>query len=92
MKDEVEYFKEIHLMEGFAVTLTLAGLADDGSRFAVRNEFFRTDEKLAARVTSFGGWLDLANRKLIAPPEALHNAMRSLQKTKDFQVLASSLK
>ena len=92
MKDEIEYFKEIGLLEPLRVTLALAGLAEDGSRFLLRNEFWRTDGKLAARVTSAGGWLDLAARKLVAPPEALLTALRALSHTDDFQTLASSIK
>ena len=91
-KDEIEYFKEIRLLEELRVTLMIAGLAEDGSRFHFRNEFWRADEQLAARVTSAGGWLDLTIRKLVAPPEALLAALRSLQRTDDFQVLPSSLK
>lgn len=59
-KDEIEYFREIRLLEDFRVTLALAGLSDDGSRFVLRNEFSRVGEQLAARVTSAGGWLDLS--------------------------------
>jgi acyl-CoA thioester hydrolase len=70
----------------------LAGLAEDGSRFSVRNEIWREDGELIARVTSTGGWLDLTTRKLITPPEALLAALRSLTPTEDFQVLASSIK
>jgi acyl-CoA thioester hydrolase len=92
MKDEVEYFKEVPLLETLKVTLSQAGLAEDGSRFLIRNEIYRSDGKLAARVTSAGGWLDLSARKLIPPPEALFNAMQSLPKTNDFQILASSIK
>ncbi|MEP7358346.1 MAG: thioesterase family protein [Anaerolineales bacterium] len=92
MRDELEYFKEIRLLEELRVTLASAGLAEDGSRFIIRNEFWRADGKLAARVTSTGGWLDLAARKLVVPPEALLAAMRSLPPTEDFQVLASSIK
>jgi acyl-CoA thioester hydrolase len=92
MKDEVEYFKEVGLLETFKVTLSQAGLAEDGSRFLLRNEFYKTDGKLVARVTSAGGWLDLAARKLVVPPEALFQAMQSLTKTDDFQVLASSIR
>ena len=92
MKDEVEYFREVGLLEVVKVTYAQAGLSEDGSRFLVRNEFYKTDGKLAARVTSAGGWLDLAVRKLIVPPDALLRAMRALQKTDDFQVLASSIK
>ena len=90
--DLVEYFREIGLLEEVDVTLALAGLSDDGSRFRVRNEFHRADGKLAARVTSTGGWLDLAGRKLFAPPQGLLDALRSLDRTADFEVLETSVK
>ena len=92
MKDEVEYYKEVRLLQSLRITLMLTGLAEDGSRFSLRNEIWREDGKLIARVTSTGGWLDLATRKLIVPPEALLAALRSLGQTEDFQVLASSIK
>ena len=92
MKDEVEYFREIQMLETLKVTYSQVGLSEDGSRFIVRNEIYRSDGKLAARVTSTGGWLDLAARKLVVPPEALLKAMQSLTKTDDFQALASSIK
>ena len=92
MKDEVEYFKEINLLDEIRVTLAVAGLSADGSRFRIRNEFYRPDNRLAARVTSIGGWMDLAGRKLIAPPEGLHRAMKSLPLTDDFSELNSSLR
>ena len=57
MTDEIEYLKEIELPEEARRTFFLAGLSDDGSRFLVRNEFYRTDGKLTARVTTAGGWL-----------------------------------
>ncbi len=49
LKDEVEYFKEIRLLEELRVTLAIAGAAEDGSDFLMRNEFWRADGKLAAR-------------------------------------------
>lgn len=91
-RDEVEYFKEIRMLEEMRVTLAIAGLSDDGSRFLLRNEFWRADERLAARVTSAGGWLDLAQRRLVAPPDALLAALRTLAPTEDYQALPSSLK
>ena len=91
-KDAVEYFTEVRLLEPLRITLMLAGLADDGSRFSIRNEIWREDGKLIARVTSTGGWLDLTTRKLVLPPEALRAALRSLAPTDDFQILASSIK
>lgn len=92
MKDEVEYFKEVQLQEVITVNYALAGHAPDGSRFILRHEIFRSDGKLAARVTSTGGWLNLDERKLIAPPPALLAAMNELEKTSDFVELPSSIK
>ncbi len=91
-KDEIEYFREVRLLESFQARLALAGLSEDGSRFLMRNEFWRADGALIARVTSAGGWLDLAARKLAAPPEALLAALRTLTVTDDFQTLPTSLK
>jgi acyl-CoA thioester hydrolase len=92
MKDEVEYFREVGLQQQITVTYALAGHSLDGSRFLLRHEIFRPDGKLSARVTTAGGWLDLDERKLIAPPPALLSAMNSLEKTSDFTVLPSSIK
>ena len=91
-KDEVEYFREVHLLEELRVTLALAGLAEDGSRFVIRNEFYRADGKLAARVTSAGGWLDLAARKLVPAPPELLEALHEMPRTEDFQPLPASVR
>jgi acyl-CoA thioester hydrolase len=92
MKDEVESFKEVGLQQEITVTYALAGHALDGSRFLLRHEIFRPDGKLSARVTSAGGWLNLDDRKLVAPPPTLLSAMNSLERTSDFIVLPSSIK
>ena len=91
-KDEIEYFKEVHLLEEVRVNLSNAGMSDDGSRFMLRNGFTRADGKLSARITSTGGWLNLAERVLVAPPPALLAALRSLPQTDDYQVLPTALK
>ena len=92
MKDEVEYRKEVGLLQEINVTLALAGQSEDGSRYLLRNEISRLDGTLCARVTSAGGWIDLAARKLVTPPETLHKAMKSLAQTSDFAVLPTSIK
>jgi acyl-CoA thioester hydrolase len=64
-------------------------LSDSASFFRLTNEVFTAENKLAARVTSMGGWLDLAARKLTAPPEALAALLRGIPKTPNFEVLPS---
>ena len=86
MRDEIEYYREFHLLDEVIVRMSLAGLSPDGARMAMRNDFYRED-KLAARVTSFAGWLDLEKRKLAVPPDALRQAMERLERTEDFTEL-----
>jgi acyl-CoA thioester hydrolase len=92
MRDKIDYFRELRLLEPIRVNLTLAGLSDDASRFYLRNEFFREDGKCAARVTSMGGWMDLAARKLTTPPDKLAQVLHALVKSDDFQALDSSIR
>jgi len=86
-KDEVEYFREMRLLDPVTVTLQVEALSADGARFVLRNEFWR-DERLVARVRTTGGWLDLRARKLIEPPQALRAVMETVPRTSDFQNIA----
>ena len=87
LKDELEYFRELRLLEPVKVTLEADGLSEDGMRFRLRNEFFREDGTKVARVTSDGGWLDLAARKMKPPPEELKRLLEALTRTESFQPL-----
>jgi acyl-CoA thioester hydrolase len=91
-RDELEYYREIGLLEPIKVTLEIAGMAPDGSRFRLRNEILTEDGKRAARVTSEGGWLDLAKRKLIAPPADLLEALSAMPQATEFERLPSSIR
>jgi acyl-CoA thioester hydrolase len=91
-RDEVEYFREVALLESITVTLVLGGCAPDGSRFRLVNEVLRADGKVAARVRSEGGWLDLTTRKLTAPPPEILTALQMLPRSEDFEELQSSLR
>ncbi len=92
MKDETVYMKEIRLLESYRVSLSLAGMSQDGSRFIIQNHFTRADGEGAAVVKSWGGWLDLKTRKLRAPPPELLSAMLTLSRSQDFRELPSSLR
>jgi acyl-CoA thioester hydrolase len=91
-KDEISYFREVNLLDELRVTLALAGISSDGSRWILRNEFFRMDGKLSASVSSIGGWLDLNARALVTAPPRLLQTMQALSRTADFQPLPTSIK
>jgi len=91
-RDELEYHREVGLHEPITVTLALAGMAADGSRFRFVNEIFKGDGRLAARIRSEGGWMDLAARKLIAPPDDLRLALAAMPQAAEFETLPSSIR
>lgn len=70
-RDILEYRKELRMHETIDITLAYEGMSNDGARWILANEFYRADGELAAKVTSQGGWLDLAARALALPPPAL---------------------
>jgi acyl-CoA thioester hydrolase len=92
LKDEIEYFKEMYLLDKIRITFQGAGLSEDASRFRIRNEFFREDGKLSARLNTTGGWLSFETRKLIVPPKELIGVMKKLARTDDFEVFPSIIK
>lgn len=92
LTDEISYFREFALLDNIRVTLALAGLAPDGTRFRLRNELFKESGELAARINTFGGWLDLRSRKLVEPDPGLLAATKGLARTGDFTELPSGQK
>jgi len=93
-KDELEYFREVGLHEAVTVTYALLAMSADGSRFIIENEIWLMDAEasgsLAARVRSTGGWLDLRERRLVAPPAALLAAFDKVPRAADFRELPPS--
>jgi acyl-CoA thioester hydrolase len=86
--EELEYFRELRMMDRVRVSLLLSGLSEDASRFRFRNEFWREDGTLAAQVNSLGGWIDLRSRQPMVPPADLGAALEALDRTSDFDYLA----
>lgn len=84
LKDEIRYHREFRLLDRIRVTLALSGMSADGSRFNMRNELFHESGTLAARVDTYGGWLDLKERVLRAPEPGLFRCLDSLPRTDDF--------
>jgi len=92
MKDEIEYYKEIKLLEEFNLTISLKAISDDGSKYILQNDFYLTNGKSAAKVTSTGGWFDLSARKLTQPPKDLLEALFTLPKADSFHILQPSVR
>jgi acyl-CoA thioester hydrolase len=83
-RDTLEYRRELRLLDQIEVTYAIEGLSEDGARWIIVNEFIRTDGKLAAKVTSTGGWLDLAARALAVPPDSMAAILRAAPRSPSF--------
>jgi acyl-CoA thioester hydrolase len=93
LRDELEYFRELRLLERIRVSLIVAALSPDASRFVLRNEFRRLDDDaVATRLTSTGGWLDQTERRIVPPPPALAALLRTMPRSEDFRELVPGRK
>lgn len=92
LKEKIDYQRDIEPLDEFKVSLTLAGLSADGTRFMPRCELVRSDGKVAARVTSTCGWLETRVQKFTVPPPQLLTALQELPMSADYQLLPGTLK
>ncbi len=89
--ERVDYRREVRHLEEVVVELWLDGASGDLSRFRFANPILKSGER-AALVTTEAGWLDLAERRLVVPPEDLAAAIRRLPLTEGFEELPSSVR
>lgn len=92
MNDQIDYFREVRMLDEIRINLRLAGVSPDVSRFRLRQEIFRSDGVLAARLISTGGWLSFETRRLMLPPPQVAEMWSKLTRTDDFEELPSSIK
>jgi acyl-CoA thioester hydrolase len=87
LREEIEYLRELYLMDAVRVTLRLAGASEDASHFHIRNDLYRPDGEPAAVVRSAVCWLDLNDRRLVRPPARLAALVLAMPRTEEFAVL-----
>jgi len=86
-RDEIDYRRELRVLDEVRVSVELAGLSEDASRWRLHHEFTRADGVMSARIRTSGAWFHLATRKLTVPPPALARDFATLHRTEDFEVL-----
>ena len=88
-RDEIDYRRELRVLDEVRVSVELAGLSDGARRWRLRHEFVRSDGVLAATIRTDGAWLDLSTRKLAVPPPELAEGFARLHRTEDFEALTA---
>lgn len=92
LSEQIRYLCEVFLGEPIVVNLKVAGYSADGSHWRMQHEFLKANDEVAAVLRLEGGWIDLKSRKLIVPPPELADAFRDLERTDDYEDLASFIK
>jgi acyl-CoA thioester hydrolase len=91
LNDTIHYRKELRYGDKGKVTILLAGSSVDHAKFKIRHEIFRTGQEgdeLCCVVDTFGGWMDLKERKLVCPQADYASRFVELPKTLDYEVLS----
>ncbi len=91
VREEIDYRKEVNLLDPIEVTLALGGLSPDASRWLLETNV-RRDGKLCSRIRASGAWLALDARRMATPPPALRAALEKLEQTADFETLRSAVR
>ena len=86
-RDEIDYRRELRVLDQVNVSVELAGLSEDASRWRLHHEFTRSDGVVSASIRTHGAWFHLKTRKLSVPPPVLARDFATLHHTDDFEVL-----
>lgn len=69
-REELTYLREVGINELINVTCEITKAPNDGSRWSIRHELYRSDGVKAAIIVAEGAWIDMDKRKLaVLPPE-----------------------
>jgi acyl-CoA thioester hydrolase len=90
-RDEIEYRRELRVLDVVRVSVEVAAMRDDGSRWRLHHEFTRSDGIHSARIRTDGAWFHLRTRKLTVPPAPVLEYFGGLRHTDDFEVLAAPI-
>lgn len=90
-REEARYLRELHLGDEIILSVLLTALSEDHRKWSMRHEIFRGDE-LCAILDMDGAWLDLARRKIAAPPGDLVETFEALEHSEDFKLIPPSRK
>jgi len=88
IKDEIEYHREIlSTEEQVIVELMFAGANKDYSRWKFISHLYKADNKLAAKHTTYGAWIDANTRKVVPAPTDFLKCLVAAPKMYEFEIL-----
>lgn len=83
-REELIYYKEIHLDEYIRVEVEMNKYNTVNSRFSFRHTIYKENGVKAAEVNVDGAWLDLKTRKLVAVPADWQSYLDRIPTSEDY--------
>jgi len=91
-REECTFRKEVKYGDVIFMSVKVAKLRKDYSRFTFLHEITKEDGTLCAILTVDGAWMDTIQRKLITPPQYIIDMCDNAPKPNDFQWIESTPK
>ncbi|MEQ1800719.1 MAG: thioesterase family protein [Gammaproteobacteria bacterium] len=88
-REEADYLREVVGNDRVTVDFAFTGGSADWKHFRIRHLLTRLDGVHCATVVVRGSWLNLRERKVVAPPEPIFQACEALPRAADFEVLVA---
>ena len=85
--EATDFLRELKLLETFTVDCELKAMRKNGKIWMIQHHFKKESGDISAIVNVRGGWLDLKQRKIVAPPEGLLSATEAFPRADDFEWL-----
>lgn len=86
-REETDYLREVSGEDRITVSFEFTGGSTDWKHFRIRHKLTRQDGVHCATVVVRGAWLNLRDRKVVVPPEAIVQVCQALPRSADFEVL-----
>lgn len=83
-REECVFRKEVRSGDAVRIALQVTQSRRDYSRWSIRHEVIKNDGVLCAIINVDGAWLNVRERKLMSPPEKVHEVFEKMPRAEGF--------
>ena len=86
-REECVFRREIKSGDDVKINLQVTKSRKDYSRWSIQHQVFKNDNILCAVINVDGAWMNLELRKLMSPPEKVHQVFEQMPRAEGFEFL-----
>ena len=84
-REECVFRREIKSGDKVRINLQVAKSRKDFSRWSIKHQIVKNDNVLCAELNVDGAWMSLLHRKLMSPPDKVHEVFDQMPKVEGFE-------